>query len=158
MQDPVLFDAVYETPVGWLGMRLQGEKLCELDWIECPIVSFQHRHLQPIIRQILRCLDSYFATASYTKNPALDLTGTDFQRSVWRALLQIPCGSVKTYGQLASELKTGSRAIGQACRRNPVAIFIPCHRVVATGNIGGYMGNSGHIYIKRWLLEHENGR
>jgi methylated-DNA-[protein]-cysteine S-methyltransferase len=158
MQNPVLFDAVYEAPVGWLGMRLQGGELCEMDWIERPRLSFHYRHPQSIHRQILRCLDSYFAHALHFKIPALAPVGTVFQQNVWRALLQIPCGSVKTYGQLAAELKTGSRAIGQACRHNPIAVLIPCHRVVAAGNIGGYMGNSGHIYIKHWLLEHEHGR
>lgn len=156
MHDPVLFDGVYETPVGWLGIRLRGEKLGELDWIERPRRTLRQRRPHPAIRQLIRCLDNYFNTASFPKIPPLAPAGTAFQQSVWRALLKIPCGSVKTYGQLAAELKTGSRAVGQACRSNPIAILIPCHRVVAAGDIGGYMGNTGHLHIKRWLLEHEN--
>ena len=155
MHDPELFDGVYEAPVGWLGIRLQGGKLGELDWIARPRQALGQRHRHPLVRQLIHCLDSYFTTASFPKIPPLAPAGTAFQQRVWRALLQIPCGSVKTYGQLAAELKTGSRAIGQACRCNPIAILIPCHRVVAAGDIGGYMGNSGHLHIKRWLLGHE---
>ena len=156
MRDPDFFDGVYEGPVGWLGICLQGEKLCELAWMARPRRALRQRHAHSVLRQIIRCLDSYFATASFHKIPALAPAGTKFQQCVWRALLQIPCGSVKTYGQLAAELKTGNRAVGQACRRNPIAILIPCHRVVSAGDMGGYMGKTGHLYIKRWLLEHEN--
>jgi len=155
MHDPELFDGVYESPVGWLGFRLQGAKISELDWIARPRQSPRRRHPHSAIRQLMRCLDSYFTTATSTNIPPLAPAGTAYQQSVWRALLQIPCGSVKTYGQVAAELKTGSRAVGQACRCNPIAILIPCHRVVATGGIGGYMGNTGHLHIKRWLLGHE---
>ena len=155
MHDPELYDGVYEAPVGWLGMRLQGGKLGELDWIERPRQSFRQRHSHPAIRQLTRCLDSYFTNASFPKIPSLAPSGTAFQQKVWRALLQIPSGSVKTYGQLAAELKTGSRAVGQACRSNPIAVLIPCHRVVAAADLGGYMGATGHLHIKRWLLGHE---
>jgi methylated-DNA-[protein]-cysteine S-methyltransferase len=155
MHDPELFDGVYEAPIGWLGIRLQGEKISELDWIERPRRPLRQRHPHTATRQVIRCLDSYFTTASFPKLPLLASAGTPFQQRVWRALLRIPCGRVKTYGQLAAELKTGSRAIGQACRSNPIAILIPCHRVVAAGDMGGYMGNTGHLHIKRWLLEHE---
>jgi methylated-DNA-[protein]-cysteine S-methyltransferase len=156
MHDLELFDGVYESPVGWLGLRLQGGKLGELDWIERPRKALRKRHPHPAVRQLIQCLDSYFTTASSIIIPPLAPAGTAFQQRVWRALLRIPCGSVKTYGQLAAELKTGSRAIGQACRRNPIAILIPCHRVVAARDMGGYMGNTGHLHIKRWLLEHED--
>ena len=85
----------------------------------------------------------------------MTLTGTAFQLKVWNALKNIKMGHVITYGDLASKLQTSSRAIGQACRTNPVVIFVPCHRVVSASGIGGYMGKQNRINIKTWLLEHE---
>lgn len=81
--------------------------------------------------------------------------GTPFQQAVWQQLLRIPYGEVRTYGQLAAALgKPGaSRAVGSACRRNPLCILIPCHRVVgADGSLTGYAGG---LDIKEYLLELE---
>ena len=85
----------------------------------------------------------------------LDLSsGTSFQISVWRELLNIPYGKVKTYGQIADKIgKPGAaRAVGNAVGANPIPIIIPCHRVVATNGLGGY---SGGIEIKKRLLQTE---
>jgi methylated-DNA-[protein]-cysteine S-methyltransferase len=87
--------------------------------------------------------------------PPLDLRGSPFQRAVWAALLEIPWGEVRTYGEVASSLgKVGSaRAVGGANHENPIAILVPCHRVVqANGRLGGY---GGGVDVKRWLLAHE---
>lgn len=83
--------------------------------------------------------------------------GTAFQKKVWAELLTIPAGEVVTYGELARRLKSSPRAVGNACRRNPVPIVIPCHRVVAKHHRGGYSGDtSGRMLdIKNWLLHHE---
>ena len=85
------------------------------------------------------------------------LQGTDFQQRVWWAMSRIPYAQTKTYGQLAKELNTSARAIGNACRQNPVPIIIPCHRVIASNGIGGFAGQTtGHrINAKQWLLKHE---
>ena len=85
----------------------------------------------------------------------LDLVGTDFQRSVWQALTEIPSGATTTYGELATSLgrPTAARAIGAAVGRNPVSIVLPCHRVVgASGKLTGFAGG---LDAKRWLLRHE---
>ena len=87
--------------------------------------------------------------------PALDLRGTPFQRLVWLALLSVPWGEVRTYGEIAREVgnKSGARAVGGANHDNPVAILVPCHRVVPAG--GGLGGYGGGVERKRWLLGHE---
>ncbi len=86
-----------------------------------------------------------------------NLKGTAFQKRVWQALCNIPPGTTKTYGELAKELHTSPRAIGNACRKNPLPIIIPCHRVVAKNSLGGYAGaRTGElIEFKKWLLENE---
>ncbi|MCK5644156.1 MAG: methylated-DNA--[protein]-cysteine S-methyltransferase [Gammaproteobacteria bacterium] len=85
------------------------------------------------------------------------LKGTLFQKKVWQALQKIPAGQVVTYGELAKQLNTSARAVGNACRANPVPLLIPCHRVISKTGMGGFAGSqSGEpMRIKRWLLEHE---
>lgn len=89
--------------------------------------------------------------------------GTEFQKKVWQALIKIPPGEVKTYGQLAVELNSSPRAVGNACRSNHYPVIIPCHRVVSAAGIGGYAGDTlksqtgsiAFLSIKHWLLAHE---
>jgi len=80
--------------------------------------------------------------------------GTPFQKKVWRLISRIPSGETRTYGQLARQLGNVrlSRAIGQACGANPLALIIPCHRVIGTGTLGGFAGG---LDIKRRLLDME---
>ncbi len=100
-------------------------------------------------------LRAYFAGELRTFSVPLRLSGTDFQQRVWAALRAIPFGQVRSYGQIAAAIgKSGvARAVGMANARNPVAVIVPCHRVVAAGGrLGGY---SAGLWRKRWLLRHE---
>jgi len=99
-------------------------------------------------------LRDYFAGRA-PRLPRLDLRGSPFQLAVWGALLEIPWGEVRTYGDVARLIgRSGcARAVGGANHENPVAILVPCHRVVqAGGRLGGY---GGGLPTKRWLLAHE---
>ncbi|MDH3342466.1 MAG: methylated-DNA--[protein]-cysteine S-methyltransferase [Gammaproteobacteria bacterium] len=89
---------------------------------------------------------------------ALDARGTLFQKKVWQALQKIPAGEVMTYGELAKQLNTSARAVGNACRANPIPLVIPCHRVVSKSGMGGFAGSRDGLpmKIKSWLLAHEN--
>ncbi|MFW5723470.1 MAG: methylated-DNA--[protein]-cysteine S-methyltransferase [Halochromatium sp.] len=101
--------------------------------------------------------EAYFADPSYRFQCAVELAGSDFQRRVWALIAAIPPGRPCTYGALARELGSSARAVGQACRANPVPLRIPCHRVVAANGLGGFAGDRGGrlLRIKRWLLAHE---
>ena len=78
--------------------------------------------------------------------------GTEFQKKVWKAMLAIPYGKTQSYGEIAAKLKSGARAVGAACGRNPIPIIIPCHRILGSGGaLGGYTGEGG-ADTKRWLL------
>lgn len=87
----------------------------------------------------------------------LQAQGTAFQKTVWQALRRIPAGQVLSYGELAQQLNTSARAVGGACRANPVPLIIPCHRIVARDGVGGFAGSAegSLVNIKRRLLEHE---
>lgn len=108
-------------------------------------------------RQIASQLRAYFADAATPLNWELQVDGTDYQQRIWQALRRIPVGQVKTYGELADEVGGSPRSVGNACRQNPIPIYIPCHRVVASSGIGGFAGQrrGPRIDLKRWLLRHE---
>lgn len=162
-----------ESPVGWLGIRTDGSALTALDILPSrPATSGPNpgpaRRPAPgpapgpapvsAARRAAAALTRYFggdpaALAGLPVAPA----GTPFQRRVWARLSAIPHGQTVTYGDLARELGTSARAVGGACRANPVPLVVPCHRVVAAQGLGGYSGERGGDWLakKRWLLAHE---
>jgi methylated-DNA-[protein]-cysteine S-methyltransferase len=109
----------------------------------------------------LACLQiqSYLEDARFEFDLPLRLSGSRHQLEVWEAMQRIPAGKVRTYGELASDIKSSARAVGGACGANPIPLVVPCHRVIAANRaIGGFMGQRGEgfeLSIKRWLLEHE---
>ena len=108
-------------------------------------------HLAPYVAQI----EDYFRGRRQTFDISLDLRGTDFQISVWRALLQIPYGTTKSYSDIAKEINRPKavRAVGGAIGANPVSIVVPCHRVI--GKDGTLTGFGGGLEIKEELLRIE---
>jgi O-6-methylguanine DNA methyltransferase len=107
--------------------------------------------LQPFVRE----LEEYFAGQRREFSFPLDLRGTDFQLACWRALLAIPYGETRSYADIARAVgrPSGFRAVGMANNRNPVAIVVPCHRVIASD--GSLCGYGGGLDLKRKLLELE---
>jgi methylated-DNA-[protein]-cysteine S-methyltransferase len=103
-------------------------------------------------------LGEYFAGTRRVFELPLAPPGTAFQAQVWRALLKIPFGDTRSYGQLARAIRrpSASRAVGAANGSNPIAIIVPCHRVI--GSSGALTGYGGGLEMKRWLLAHEAGR
>jgi len=89
--------------------------------------------------------------------PFLFKQGTDYQLRVWDQIRKISFGSTKTYGEIAKKIKSGPRAVGNACRRNQLLLIVPCHRVVSVAGLGGFMGDADGSLVqrKKWLLEHE---
>ncbi|MCI0400500.1 MAG: methylated-DNA--[protein]-cysteine S-methyltransferase [Gammaproteobacteria bacterium] len=148
-----LFDVAYDSPIGPLGITLQGGSLLGITLLEqdLPIASCPAGQAQRVLDQ----LDRYFTDGRHRFNLPLDPTGTLFQRRVWRVLSILMPGQVIRYGQVAQRLRTSARAVGSACRANPIPIVIPCHRVVGANGIGGFMGDPQRVFLKRWLLLHE---
>ena len=149
------YDAVLSTPVGLIGIRTESDALTQIDLNL--MSAAEQRAGSRVGAETVVFLQCYFEQGQWSPDTPLQLSGTAFQQRVWRRLLAIPTGVVVTYGQLARELKSSARAIGQACRRNPCPIVVPCHRVVAASGLGGFAGaTSGAMSdIKQWLLRHE---
>jgi methylated-DNA-[protein]-cysteine S-methyltransferase len=106
-------------------------------------------------RSVRKQMDDYFAGKRRSFDLALDLRGTDFRKRCWSELLRIPYGETRSYAQIARAVgnPNGFRAVGQANHYNPIAIIVPCHRVLAGGrNLGGY---GGGLPTKAFLLRLE---
>jgi len=145
-----------DTPLGPLTLAATARGLA-LAWFD----KQAHRSdavdapLQPeneLLRQAAREFDDYFAGRRRRFEVPLDAAGTDFQQRVWQALLRIPMGSLGTYGEIARQLgrPAAARAVGAAVGRNPIAIIVPCHRVV--GSDGSLTGYAAGLPRKRALL------
>jgi len=170
-----LYYSIYDSPIGRLTIVISR---CGLLRLELPSPHGDKRaprrscdtgasarcsspSLGPLLeseeetRPYVRELQEYFAAVRRQFSFPLDLRGTDFQQCCWRALLQIPYGQTRTYGEMARVVgrPRAFRAVGMANHDNPIAIVVPCHRVIASnGTLGGY---GGGLPMKRKLLELE---
>ena len=155
----VQFSAVVPAPFGAMGIRTEGERLRELVYLPPSIA------LQPPADALSEAaalqLARYFDDADFVFQLPLVSAGTAYQQRVWQAINAIPRGTVLSYGQLAQRLGSSARAIGQACGANWFPLISPCHRVTASGGLGGFSNHDDehgfHLGVKRWLLAHEKG-
>lgn len=149
------YNAIIRAPFGKLGLNIQEDAVTNIDFLFAS--ESEVAPCTPLAELAVLQLQHYFADSTLSFSINFKLTGTPFQLTVWALLSQIKVGQVVTYGQLAKRLSTSARAIGGACRCNPLPIIIPCHRVISKADIGGFAGaNTGaKIAIKRWLLRHE---
>lgn len=149
----------YETPVGILEIEENGSGITKVHFS-----SEEERNSlkekpelkeTALIKKAAKQLKEYFAGKRKLFELPLEPEGTEFQKKVWDALLKIPYGETRSYGQIAEQIgnKKASRAVGMANNKNPIAIIVPCHRVVgANGSLTGYAGG---LNIKDILLNLE---
>jgi len=107
-----------------------------------------------VLRQAMAELERYFSGGAENFSAPLNPRGNPFQQKFYAALRDIPYGETRTYGELASKLSVSAQAIGQACGANPIAILIPCHRVLGANGLGGFSGRGG-VEAKVTLLKLE---
>ncbi len=143
----------YSSPVGILELKSTETHITQLQFTQSSGTS--SRHIATVMEECIRQLDEYFAGKRQEFTLPLAPEGTRFQESVWAALQTIPYGQTISYKQLAEKVMNpkACRAVGSANGRNPIAIIIPCHRVIAAdGSLGGY---SGGLDVKIKLLQVE---
>ena len=161
---PVVIVDAHQSPIGPLTAAERGGRVCLLhfgaDGPEVDPILERWYPGEPRVRralpQVAEALRRYFGgdLAALDAVPA-ELNGTPFQKSVWQALRRIPPGATISYGELARRIgqPTSVRAVGAANGANPVAVIVPCHRVI--GSNGKLTGYGGGLDRKQWLLEHE---
>ena len=157
------YTATYSSPLGPIVIESDSQAITRLRFSNEQASAFSTAEEKapneatttiPIIAEAFRWLDDYFAGKRPCNVPRLDPQGTDFQKRVWQTLLTIPYGETLSYGEIAQMVGCRSaQAVGQAVGANPIALIIPCHRVIAAhGKIGGYEYGTE---IKKKLLELE---
>jgi AraC family transcriptional regulator of adaptative response/methylated-DNA-[protein]-cysteine methyltransferase len=163
---PLFFTRI-TTPLGPMLAAATDDALCLLEFADGPAMDKQLERVarelgcapmpaaNAILQQTERELREYFAGERHTFDVPLRMVGSDFQQEAWRALLGVPYGETRSYGQQSRSIGKAEavRAVGRANGDNPIAIIVPCHRVVgANGKLTGY---GGGLWRKRWLLDHE---
>ncbi|SHG38312.1 methylated-DNA--[protein]-cysteine S-methyltransferase [Massilia sp. CF038] len=152
-----IFSAIVPAPFGAIGIRTEAGLVRELVYLP-PHFSEQDA-ADPVANAAAEQVARYLRDADFVFELPLAPAGSDFQRRVWDAIAAIPRGTVRTYGQVAKHIGSAPRAVGQACGANWFPLVIPCHRVTATGGLGGFSNhddeNGFHLSVKRWLLAHE---
>ena len=152
-----LFSAIVSAPFGFMGVRTEAGRVRELVYL--PPHFSEKETADPVAEQAAEQVLRYFADPDFCFSLPLADAGTAFQQRVWKAISAIPRGTVVTYGHVARLIESAPRAVGQACGANWFPLVIPCHRVTATGGLGGFSNhddeNGFHLSVKRWLLKHE---
>ena len=167
MENKIIMTQWYESPCGTLILGSYDDKLCLCDWevenhrsridarLKRKLVSEMQEGSSEIISKAAAQLDEYFAGRRFMFDIPLLFVGSDFQKTVWHELLNIPYGRTISYGEMASTIGSPKsvRAVANANGANAISIFVPCHRVI--GNNGSLIGYAGGMDAKRYLLELE---
>ena len=157
----MIFTTTVESPAGPLRLFASDQGLRAVLWPQNDLedLKFASEPIEqsdhPVLIEAVRQLDEYFAGRRRVFDVPLEPVGTAFQLQAWAGLREIPYGATRTYGEQAAAMgrPAASRAVGAANGRNPLSIFVPCHRVI--GANGSLTGFAGGLEIKRFLLELE---
>jgi methylated-DNA-[protein]-cysteine S-methyltransferase len=141
------------SPVGDLTVSEEEGEIISLDWGWVPE---EWQSETPVLKEALQQLNDYFDGKRVDFDLPLNPPGSDFQKKVCFAMVAIPGGQTKSYGEIAKNIESSAQAVGNACGLNPIPIIIPCHRVLAAGKeMGGFSGLGG-LDTKRALLNLED--
>lgn len=149
------YDALYVAPFATLGIRTDGEAVTGLDYLPLDVPASEPNN--ELARETLRQIEAYLSDPDFRFTVPLRIEGSAFRKRVWEIMCAIPAGQTLTYGEVARRLDSAPRAVGGACGDNRIPLLIPCHRVVGSNGIGGFMHTTAEreTGIKRWLLAHE---
>ena len=149
------YAAVLRIPCAALGIFIENDVLTRIDFLPLSTQCLPPR--DAFARKVWDELQAYLSDSTHQFALPIAQKGTVFQRKVWQAISRIPSGTTLQYGDLAREIGSSARAVGQACGANPLPIVVPCHRVLAKNSPGGFMHSrdGDPLRIKHWLLDHE---
>ncbi|MEQ8655669.1 MAG: methylated-DNA--[protein]-cysteine S-methyltransferase [Kiloniellales bacterium] len=138
------------TPIGCIGLVEHDGAIVEIDWTQGETAPST-----PLLQRAAEQIRAYFAGELTVFDLPLSPAGGEFQQAVMQALIAIPFGQTRTYGEIAKDLDTYGQPVGAACGANPIPIVIPCHRVLSANGLGGFSARGG-VETKIALLKHEN--
>jgi methylated-DNA-[protein]-cysteine S-methyltransferase len=140
-----------DTPIGQIIVTLEGEAVAGLEWGDAPAAAFGDTLAAEVTRQI----DAYFDRRLKVFELPLKPASGNFAQAIRQAMIDIPLGRTRTYGEIAKDLGVTAQAVGQGCGANTIPIIVPCHRVLAKCGLGGFSGGRG-IETKVALLRLES--
>ncbi|WP_422048747.1 methylated-DNA--[protein]-cysteine S-methyltransferase [Shimia sp.] len=143
-----MLQTTVETPTGPMTLTEEDGAITRAEWGQGGADD------TPLLREAAAQLVAYFADPARGFDLPLRVEASEFQQKVCDAMLAIPLGETRTYGDLAKEIGVPAQAIGQGCGGNPIPVIIPCHRVLGANGLGGFSGRGG-VETKVWLLKHE---
>lgn len=148
----MIYTCIYKSTFGNIKISADEKSILTVSFTN-EAVNFLNKN--EIIDEVIKQLEEYFVGESKEFNLPLNPQGTDFQKLVWNTLLKIPYGETKSYKQIAELIgnPNSSRAVGNACNKNPISIIIPCHRVI--GKNGSLVGYALGLDLKQKLIEKE---
>jgi methylated-DNA-[protein]-cysteine S-methyltransferase len=146
--------AALQTEIGWIEVSADNDAITHLFWRGVQPARLQS---SPLVKEAVKQLGAYFDKRLTEFDLPIAADGTGFAKDVWDIMLAIPYGQTLTYGDVAARLNAPAQAIGQACGQNPIAVIIPCHRIVGTNWLGGYSSELG-LNAKEYLLDLERGQ
>lgn len=152
MPEKQVYYGYYNSPIGLIEIGGTADAIVSVSFVEA---RRDATATTPLVDEVVRQMDEYFAGDREDFEVPVHFEGTDFQCDVWRQLEPIPYGQLVSYQDIAEALERPGavRAVGAANGQNPVAIVVPCHRVI--GSNGDLTGYGGGIWRKEWLLKHE---
>ncbi|OSI33500.1 methylated-DNA--[protein]-cysteine S-methyltransferase [Neisseria dumasiana] len=146
------YPCLYSAPFGDITLIFDAEE----NLVELNLYGRPEYAPYPLPEAWKKKLDDYFSGRLKNFHHPISTQGTAFQQKVWQAIAEIPAGEVLTYQDIARKIGSHPRTVGGACGKNPLALVVPCHRVVAKQGLGGFSSGEGDaLAIKRWLLQHE---
>jgi methylated-DNA-[protein]-cysteine S-methyltransferase len=151
------YAAVLSAPGFSIGIRCSDDEITEINYLE-PQAEIAPK--APLAKEAVRQLRAWLKDPTFEFGLPLAPAGTHFQRKVWERISAIPAGRTMSYGEVAAAIRSGPRAVGNACGANPYPIVVPCHRVIAANQALGGFGKQGGgflLEVKKWLLRHEHG-
>lgn len=152
MTNKNIYVAYMQSPVEYIEIQANDERIEYINFVQ------EKRYKErpnAILQEAIKQLEEYFQGTRKHFDLPLEISGTPFQKQVWKELTKIPYGKTLSYGEIAKNIDNpkASRAVGNANNKNKISIVIPCHRVI--GSKGNLVGFGGGLWRKKWLLEHE---
>jgi methylated-DNA-[protein]-cysteine S-methyltransferase len=151
------YQTCVSAPFGYVCVCTSTDYVSKIELLASKVPS--NSRLNKFAKEAREQVKAYLKNSAFKFDLPIDINGSTYRKQVWSEVVKIPAGETRTYGDIATLVGSSARAVGGACADNVLPILIPCHRVVARVDLGGFMHSSGgfSLNVKWWLLNHEGG-
>ena len=151
------YQTCVSAPFGYVCVCTSTDYVSKIELLASKVPS--NSRLNKFAKEAREQVKAYLKNSAFKFDLPIDINGSTYRKQVWSEVVKIPAGETRTYGDIATLVGSSARAVGGACGDNVLPILIPCHRVVARADLGGFMHSTGgfSLKVKWWLLNHESG-